>query len=203
MGEIVIISTQKKLDNEIEVLTQLFEAGLSTLHVRKPRFNKKKMKEFIQQIPSKFHNRLVLHSHHELALQFDLQGIHFKSKHRKNKFRTQLKKWRYRRKKAHLTFTTSFHKLVSLDLYNGKYDYVFLSPIFDSITKKDYQSGFAKYNLKNAIERTKFNVYALGGIDIEKIDKVNDLGFPGVALNGYIWTSSNPVQAFIDFKEAY
>ncbi len=199
----MVISSQKDINNEVDIVIGLFQAGLKTFHLRKPGYPKRKIKNFIQDIPVQFHNRIVLHSYHELALKYDVQGIHFKSKDRKNKLSTQLKKWRFRRKKSNITMSASFHKLVSLDSHYAKYDYVFLSPIFDSITKKDYQSGFAKYNLKSALERTHFDVFALGGVDRTKIDEIQEIGFKGAVLNGYIWTSPTPIDAFKKFKEEY
>lgn len=202
MKGIVIISSQKTVANEHETLRLLFENGLLSFHLRKPGYKKNQLKEYLDRVPSKYHNRIVLHSHHDLILKYNLQGIHFNSKNRKKSIKTSWKKYRLRRKKPSMTFSTSFHKLVNIDVYAGKYDYVFLSPIFDSISKKDYQSGFSKYSLDNAIKHSKYDVYALGGIDETKIHEILELGFSGAALYGHIWTNENPVQAFIDFKAA-
>lgn len=202
MKGIIVISSQKTVANEHEILRQLFENGLLTFHLRKPGYKKKQLKQYIDRIPVKYHNRVVIHSHHDLIVKYNLQGIHFNSKKRKKSIAASWKKYRFRRKKPYMTFSTSFHKLVNIDSFSGKYNYVFLSPIFDSISKKDYQSGFSKYSLDNAIKYSKYDVYALGGIDETKIHEILELGFSGAALYGHIWTNENPVQAFIDFKAA-
>lgn len=201
MKGIIVISSQKTVPNEHEVIRLLFENGLHTFHLRKPGYKKNQLRDYIKQIPSKYHNRIVIHNHHELALKFNLQGIHFNSQARQKKLKTSWKKYRFRRKKPYLTFSTSFHKLVNIDIHTSRYNYVFLSPIFDSISKKDYQSGFSQYSLENAIKHSKYEVYALGGIDKSKIKDIVELGFAGAALYGHIWTNDNPVNTFLEFKK--
>jgi hypothetical protein len=100
-----------------------------------------------------------------------------------------------------------FHSLKELKEYKGKYEYAFLSPIFDSISKKDYKSKFSDrlYNfllfdpeLIHTI--TGKNIIALGGIDEDKIALVRRAGFSGVAVLGAIWNSKNPVEKFKRIK---
>ena len=63
-------------------------------------------------------------------------------------------------------------------------------------SKKDYQSGFNEFTLRKALEKTKYSVYALGGIELKNIDKVKEYGFAGCALVGAIWTSKEPIESF-------
>ena len=88
MKGIVIISSQKTVANEHETLRLLFENGLLTFHLRKPGYKKNQLKEYLNRVPSKYHNRIVLHSHHDLILKYNLQGIHFNSKNRKKSIKT-------------------------------------------------------------------------------------------------------------------
>lgn len=201
MRGVIVISSQKTVPNEHDIVDQLFENGLQTFHLRKPGYKKNQFKEYIERIPQKYHNRVVIHSHHDLIFKYNLQGIHFNSKNRRKTLKTGWKKYRLRRKKPYMTFSTSFHKLANIDVYSGKYDYVFLSPIFDSISKKDYQSGFSPFSLENTLKHTKYEVYALGGIDDKKIETIAEMGFTGAALYGHLWTSDDPVKTFIDFKK--
>ena len=100
------------------------------------------------------------------------------------------------RRKHNLTVSTSFHKISNVDLYDPLYNYVFLSPVFDSISKKDYQSGFDAFSLQKALERSKYRVYALGGLCAENIALAKEYGFKGGALLGGIWTEEDPVEAY-------
>ena len=85
--KLVVITPSKRSDNEIASIIQMFEAGLDTLHVRKNRFSTKELDEYISEIPVHFHNRIIIHSHHKLALKYNLKGFHFTTTHLNRKFR--------------------------------------------------------------------------------------------------------------------
>ena len=98
-----------------------------------------------------------------------------------------------------------FHSLKELENHKEKYEYAFLSPIFDSISKKDYKSNFDLHELKNspllARRGVGGEVFALGGIDESRIEICRELGFAGVAVLGAIWHSKNPIEKFIRIKK--
>lgn len=66
-------------------------------------------------------------------------------------------------------------------------EYQFLSPIYDSISKQGYKSRF---NL--ATLRVSKNVYALGGVEPCRFAELEQAGFGGAAMLGYIWADHNP-----------
>lgn len=82
----------------------------------------------------------------------------------------------------------SCHSIEELD-HIEDIDYCFLSPIFDSISKKGYLSAFSKEELADASRKGIINskVYALGGITPEHIPLLQEFGFGGVAVLGYLW----------------
>ncbi len=196
MKVVVISSTEISSSREIELMKQLFNEGLETFHLRRPTYDYKKMRDYLNRIPEEFHNKIVIHSHPKLALKYNLKGIHVTSKVRKSKFKFWYLKRFVINKKRHLTVSTSMHHMSHLDQADPIFNYVFLSPIFDSISKKDYQSGFNEFTLRKALEKTKYSVYALGGIELKNIDKVKEYGFAGCALVGAIWTSKEPIESF-------
>ncbi|MCX6180618.1 MAG: thiamine phosphate synthase [Bacteroidetes bacterium] len=195
--QLVLISPQISVDSEIEKVIALFELGLEVFHIRKPNYSKDKLIRYIEKIPAQYHNRIMVHSHPGLALKFNLRGIHLTSATRKMRFKMWKIKFFVKRKKPDLKVSTSFHKLSDLDAFNPLYNYVFLSPVFDSISKKDYQSGFNEFSLKKALDRTKYNVFALGGVNVSNISKAKEFGFKGGALLGGIWTEKDPVETLI------
>jgi len=194
---IVISSSSTNIENEPQLITRLFEAGLPSFHLRKNKMSTKKMKEYIKQIPKHFHDRIIIHSHHNLMFSFNLRGIHLTSKHKRSKLKTLLTIRLIQLKKPSLEVTTSFKTLG--ELYETKhqydYDYVFLSPVFENDTSK-FQSGFSEYGLKLAIEKTNWDVIARGGINIESIEKANNIGFRGVAFYSFLWSSEDPISSF-------
>ncbi len=195
--KLVVISESKIVDNEQKIILQLFEAGLETLHVRKQRLRTKQLVEYIEKIPHQFHNRIIIHSHHNLASKFDLQGVHYTRLHLEGNFKNWWREKKLGFIKRKLIRTSSHGKLASLyDESHYEFDYVFLSPIFDSITGK-YQSGFYEDAIKAAIQKTGKKIIARGGIDVTRIEKVNELGMYGMALYSCLWNSKNPLEEFL------
>ena len=195
--KLIVISESKYFAGEEDVIHKLFEAGLEILHVRKPKQSTEEMKAFLEKIHSKYYSRIVIHSHHELASKFGLRGIHISDKHRKERlldtwFRTKILKLKI----PELLVSASFHDIGTLLKSKAKYNYVFLSPIFDSISKLGYKNRFNEKSLLSAIEKSQYGIIAMGGIDEQHIQKVKDMGFSGCAVFGAIWMSEDPVGKF-------
>ena len=68
-------------------------------------------------------------------------------------------------------------------------NYVFLSPIFDSISKQGYRSAFDHATLKKAAHEgiIDHKVVALGGVTRQRISLLAEYGFGGAAMLGDIW----------------
>jgi thiamine-phosphate pyrophosphorylase len=202
--KLIVISSSGIIENETNIVTKLFEAGLETFHIRKHKLSTKQIKEFINQIPKHFHNRIIIHSHHKLARKFNLKGIHLTKSHKKNKTRTWFTIKILKLRNPGIIITTSYSSIGQLleksNTYN--YDYVFLSPIFDSLSSK-FQGGFTAHSLRSAIEKTDLKVIARGGIDITAIEKANALGFYGLAFYSSIWKKKNPLEEFNKIVEKF
>src|SRR5687768_11001782 len=82
--KLIVITSDEDVPNEHEKLVELFEAGMKNLHIRKPKYSLSKMSKYINRIPKEYHGKIIIHSHHILALRFKLKGIHFTENHRKN-----------------------------------------------------------------------------------------------------------------------
>ncbi len=110
--KVIVISPSKIIEEEIKNLTLIFEAGLESYHLRKPKFSTKQLQEYIEKIPKQFHNRIVIHSHHNLARKYDLQGVHYTKKHLEPNFRN----WWREKAIAHIyqSILLKQHRMVSL-----------------------------------------------------------------------------------------
>ncbi len=82
----------------------------------------------------------------------------------------------------------SCHTFDELSRCTGE-DYMFLSPLFDSISKRGYRAAFTADSLRRAAARGIISrrVVALGGIEPRHLPLLCDLGFGGAAFLGYIW----------------
>ena len=195
--KVIVISPSKIKENEIAHVVQMFEAGLETYHIRKPKFTTKQMEEYLGRIPKQFHNRIIIHSHHNLARKYNLQGVHYTKKHLEKNLRNWWREKMLRLSGSQFIKTTSHGKLASLfDEEDIRFNYVFLSPIFDTITGK-YQSGYYEDSIKSVLQKTGKKVIARGGIDASRIEKIQELGFYGMALYSSVWDKESPVEEFI------
>jgi thiamine-phosphate pyrophosphorylase len=196
--KLIVMSSSKTIENEAQIITKLFEAGLQTFHLRKQKLSTKAMKELLNKIPSHFRDRIIIHSHHNLALKFNLKGIHLTQSHlTKKKIKTWVITKILKLKNPKVVITASFNNVGQLYDNNHYYNYtyVFLSPIFDSLSSK-FQGGFTERNLKVAIEKTSYNVIARGGVAINSIEKASAIGFKGLVFYSYLWQTKDPVAQF-------
>lgn len=197
--KVVLITPSGKSDNEIAAVIQMFEAGLDTLHVRKNRFSTKELDEYISQIPAHFHNRLIIHSHHRLALKYDLKGFHFTSTHLKKKLSLWFNTRFIYLRKPRLIRSISFRRATDLYLPQPvSTDYCFLGTMFHNVSGELY-SGFYPEVVEAAIQKSNMKIIARGGINDKSVEQAYKLGFYGVALYGYIWKSTSPYTKYIEF----
>jgi len=198
--ELILISRSKGIHPETSLVTKMFDLGLSKFHLRKPGFSSSMMKDYLSQIPEHYWNKIIIHSKHLLAAKHLVGGIHFTKKDRNNPLRRWLLEQYLRKTRPDLIYTASFHSLESLSDEKRKYSYVFLSPVFNSISKSNYQGRFNNSNFNIYLKKLKQNVYALGGIDTDKVRPVFTMGFKGMAVHGSIWESEDPVGKFEEIK---
>ncbi len=208
--KLIVITTEKFFDGEAEAINLLFENGLKTLHLRKPSASQLEMEDFIPQINKKFHKKIVIHDHYDLFRKFRLKGRHEKHKDWVASQKAACLEMQRLYKRPHPciycykdslppgfnhaflkffgTYSKSCHSLEELSMTLHSH-YVFLSPIFDSISKIDYYQGFTLEQLREAKEKNIITerVIALGGITAENIPIVRELGFGGVAVLGSLW----------------
>lgn len=178
--KLIVITLPHLYDREASDITALMDAGLETLHLRKPQANEAETASLLRQIPEKYHGRIVVHDHFQLTGHFCLKGIHLNSRHPQppSGYRESI--------------SCSCHSIDEVCRKKASCDYLFLSPIFDSISKQGYSSAFSPTVLHDAylqgiIDR---KVVALGGIDSKRLSQVRKWGFGGVAMLGDIWQQS-------------
>lgn len=189
--ELIVISSEHKVFNEIEICNNLFTNGLNIFHLRINNASEEIYKRFIKRIDSKYHDRIVLHDQHHLIKEFNLKGIHLKELRRQN---VEMNLEAYKRdigfSETKHSLSSSFHSKVEIKTCKINFDYLFLSPVFDSISKKDYSGkGFDVSDMDKKI-------IALGGISENNISEAKKLGYAGVAALGSIWNAEDPIDEF-------
>jgi thiamine-phosphate pyrophosphorylase len=184
---IIVITPEEIIQNETEIINKLFQEGLDLLHIRKPFINSDEMRNFIQEINSEFHHRLVLHSHYDLAKSFIISRFHFREIDRQNDlFKSFTDKM----------ISTSVHDIKSFNDLNEDWEYSFISPVFPSISKKGYgENSMILNDIKNRAH-SNVKLIALGGINEKNISEAFENKIDGVALLGAIWESDEPINVF-------
>jgi thiamine-phosphate pyrophosphorylase len=194
--KLIVISCPNEIRDEVKIITELFESGLSTFHLRKPDHKVKDYQTCLKNIPEKYHDKIVIHSHYQLSEIYNVKGFHLPEKVRQNPVESD-----FENLKNYKIISTSFHSLESLNDNKDIYDYVFLSPVFDSISKINYFSAYNFKDVSNALSKIRFDVIALGGVNILNINQAYKMGFKGVALLGVVWKSNNPATAFSEIRD--
>ena len=188
--KLILLTPPDFFVEEDKILTALFEEGLDLLHLRKPDTEPVYSERLLTLVPERHHNQIVVHDHFYLKEEFNLRGIHLNSRN------PELMPGY----KGHVS--KSIHYIDDLKAEKKNFNYVFLSPIFDSISKSNYTSAFEMETLEQAslqgiIDK---NVMALGGITAENMALVKDLGFGGAVVLGDLWNRFN-IHSTLDYKE--
>lgn len=158
-----------------EITAYLESGAVDIMHIRKPEAEESYVKELAENIPAQFRKRLVAHSHYRILMEAGAGGIHDKEG-AGNIF------------KGARFMTKSCHTIEECLREPGKYRYRFLSPVFDSISKKGYKSAFTPDSVELRKTLMETPVVGLGGVTPERFGKLFDAKFAGAALLGYLWS---------------
>ena len=156
---LIVFSFPFNTGNETKIITELFENGLATFHLRKPDYKYKEFKNLLDKIPSVYHEKIVIHSHYELCDQYKLKGIHLTGMIRQNLNKERLSDTLNKYK----IISASFHEPDELAANKDVFCYVFLSPVFDSISKINYFSAFNFKDVSILLSKVPYDVIALAG----------------------------------------
>lgn len=178
----ILISPPNNIEGEIELLRYLFDDGLEYFHLRKPGIDsailEKSLIDYLEQLPEKYRDKIILHSNYDLVNRYNLKGVHYS----KNNLPVKtLNNYRHQ--------SASFHSIDEGEKNEIPYNYVFLSPVFESISKKNYKSNFDLTTVSNFLKSNhdRVGVIALGGVDENTVLKAYEAGFDGVAVLGAVW----------------
>lgn len=171
--KVVVITPEETFDGEAEQIKRVIECGVFRLHLRHPKADEQTLRGIIEGLTPEERKKIVLHDCYNLVEEYNLGGAHLNGRH------PEL---------ASICSSRSCHSLEEV-VASKQMRYCFLSPIFDSISKSGYASNFTPEVLMQAKADGIINedVIALGGISVDKLDKVREYGFGGVAILGSAW----------------
>lgn len=175
---------------EDKILATLFDAGLDNLHLYKPESSPIYSERLLSLLPENTYDKITVHGHFYLKEEYHLAGIHIDDK-------TETVPEGY---KGHISYTC--HNIEDLKDARKKYSYVFLGNIFNSLSDSSQKSDITLKDLEDAAYKGLINkkVYALGGMDMDKIKIARELGFGGVVVCGDLWNKFD-IHNQMDYKE--
>ena len=173
----IVITSPDFLPGEVSTIDTLFRSGIDLLHVRKPTASADAVRQFLATVPTQWLGRIVLHDHFHLVEEFPLHGIHL---NRRNPQPPAA---------FHGSLSASCHSLAEVAERKTQCDYVFLSPIFNSISKTGYHAAFQESVLRQAAHSgiIDHQVVALGGVTASHLPYLKSHHFGGAAFLGDIW----------------
>ena len=174
---LMVVTSERDLPDETAAWETLREAGLTHLHLRKPHWDGARMEACLESLSPALRACVRLHDHHALAARYNVGGIHLNARH-------PLPPQGYRG-----GVSRSCHTLAEVARYKAACEYVFLSPIFASISKQGYEAAFTPEALREAAESGLIDarVVAMGGVTPDKLPQLRALGFGGASVLGALW----------------
>lgn len=167
---------------EKQIILSLLQSNqIEYFHIRKPNFDLNQMSLWLKDFPLEYRERLSLHDCVELAKEFQIGGVHL---NKRNNYTLPLG--------FQGRISRSCHSISEVVEWKPKSDYVFLSPIYNSISKAGYESRFTENELKKAVAEGIIDskVFALSGVDFKKLPELRKIGFSSAAMLGCLWQNN-------------
>ncbi len=196
---LVVVSNAVPVQGEAGLIRALFDAGLEVFHLRKPGYTEMELNALLRSIHPDCYPRIALHQHHGVADAFGIKRLHFTEQKRlQTDFTNDIKDGK--------TYSTSIHSLADYHELEVCFEYAFLGPVFNSISKSGYQAMKDPELLHVKTQDSKrslVKLVAIGGITTANCQTTRHYGYDGIAALGAIWQSENPVQNFKNIQQAW
>lgn len=189
--KIIAITSPSFFEGEASFLNSLPHNGIDLIHLRKPDATYDDCARLIERLDDDTRCRTVIHQYFEQARQYCLHGIHLNRRcpdvpddYPRLSPEGNLNgnaNWQG-------SVSCSCHSLDEVVEKKPLCDYVFLSPIFDSISKRGYRSAFTPKMLLRAAATGIIDekVYALGGVTPARFSLLEAWHFGGAAMLGFV-----------------
>jgi thiamine-phosphate pyrophosphorylase len=178
--KLILLTGSDGLRSDPGVITEALQKGFSRVHIRVYDQPIDLWRKFLKSFSDTELTKMVIHDHYELVDEFNLGGIHIPS---------------WRRIATDIVMpmakcvSTSVHSIGELAVLKG-YNYCFLGPIYNSISKPGYM---ADPNISTSFN-IDMDVFAIGGIRPEHLTRISDTSFAGAGILGGVW-NDDPISS--------
>lgn len=179
--KLIAVTSPSFFEGEVSFLNNLAAGDFDLIHLRKPEASAEDCARLLEKLDERTKRKTVIHQHFQQAIDYNLHGIHLNH-------RNPVPLPNYNG-----SISRSCHSLEEVVEWKVRYDYVFLSPIFDSISKSGYAAAFTPDILSKAADEGIIDnkVYALGGVTPDKLPQLEHWHFGGAAMLGYLQKMAN------------
>lgn len=176
--KLIIMTSPTYFVEEDKILETLFEEGMEMLHLNKPDSSPVYAERLLSLLPEEYHKKIVVHDNYYLKNEYGLAGIHLDEADAEAP-------QGYKGK-----ISRTCRSLEELKSAKKQSKYVFLRDVFDSISDANGKASFSYDQLKEAAHKGLIDkhVYALGGVRLENIKVLKELGFGGAVICNDLWT---------------
>lgn len=204
--KIILYTPANNIENEVDLISQLMDNGVDYLYIYKPDLDDFSLVDYVETIPERYWKQCISTSL-IITKEFDLGGYHFKRDivQKNELYNEKILNWL---KETNKISSVTAHSIDELKKYKNIFNHVIVSPLFPSISKENHSYDWNMEELKLTTpvcrtgrhdSRLTTKLFAVGGVDIDKIEKVKNLNFDGIGLLGAIW--SKPNEATVNFKK--
>ncbi len=194
---LIVLSSPVPVADEARWINALFDAGLEYFHLRKPGRERAEIEALLHDVDPAYHNRIASHHHHALALDNGMKRLHFTEFMRQKVDQDDLQTMRAQG----LILSASIHSHDDYPTLPDQFEYTFISPVFNSLSKEGYTAQPGLLHLPFTNRHVKR--IALGGIEADTCPEVSAAGFDGIAVLGAVWQASHPVESFKNIQHAW
>lgn len=163
---LAVITKPEVYPEEVVLLEELLEAGVERLHLRKPGGS---VEGLLERLAPRWASRLVVHGSAELAARYEVAQIHGAVKAGVNG----------------IALSTSVHSWDEFRGLPGGLAYAFISPLFDSISKRGYRATDDLLTIPPGTLVCR--PIGMGGVSDKTIGLMMVRGWTGAAVLGWIW----------------
>uniref|UniRef100_A0A7S2SP08 Thiamine phosphate synthase/TenI domain-containing protein n=1 Tax=Mucochytrium quahogii TaxID=96639 RepID=A0A7S2SP08_9STRA len=193
----ILTSPDAGVPDEAHKISRLAALDGVNVVVRKPGWDEQQVDDLMATIlanddgPALIRNSIIVHRYPGVCKRYRCKGVHLTSNQS------------VQEAQGVEIVGRSTHSVEEIFEFDGKVAYMFLSPIYNSISKQGYCSNFTPEQLERLFAKHKFQskIVALGGVKPDNMSSTLEMGFDAVAILGFVWECSDFECIFDSLKD--
>lgn len=188
--KLVLLTQPHFFVEEDKILSALFEEGLDCLHLFKSSASPIYIERLLSLLNSDYYKKIRVHDHFYLKNEYRLGGIHLDDTNapKPDGYRGKLSR--------------SCYNIDNLKFAKKNADYVFLHCKIKGSSDGKLQANLTIGKFETACRSSLIDrhVYVQGGVNLENIARIKEMGFGGVVVCGDLWKRFN-IHNGLNYKE--